>query len=264
LGELIFIGLGLHDGEDISVKGLKAVQSADEVFAEFYTARLAGTDMKGLKKTLGREIRVLSREEVEDGTIVIEAARMVKVAFLCAGDPMFATTHVDLRLRAEKEGIRTSLIHGPSIFTSAPSLLGLQHYKFGRTVTIVFPSERYSPESHYDQIAQNMKSGLHTLVLMDIDAASDRLMTANEAMEILEAIEDKKNKGVAKADTLICVVGQAGSPKPVVRAGYLKDMKKQDFGPPHHSIVIPGKLHFMEAEALVGLAGAPKDILNQV
>jgi diphthine synthase len=38
-------------------------------------------------------------------------------------------------------------------------------------------------------------------------------------------------------------------------------MEKEDFGAPHHSIVVPGKLHFMEAEALVELAGAPGDII---
>jgi diphthamide biosynthesis methyltransferase len=29
-------------------------------------------------------------------------------------------------------------------------------------------------------------------------------------------------------------------------------------------LIIPGKLHFMEAEALVKLAGAPKEILENV
>jgi len=34
---LYFIGLGLYDEKDISVKGLEALKSADEVYAEFYT-----------------------------------------------------------------------------------------------------------------------------------------------------------------------------------------------------------------------------------
>jgi diphthine synthase len=262
LGELIFIGLGLHDGDDISVKGLKTVKAVKEVFAEFYTARLTGTDLETLEKNYGRKIRVLSRREVGDGSIIIEAAKKGAVALLCVGDPMSATTHVDLRLRAHQNGIKTSIIHGASILTGAASLLGLQHYKFGRTVTIVFPKKNFSPESHYDQIALNLKAGLHTLVLLDIDAETDALMTANEAMSILEGIEKKKKLGVIKDDTIICVVGRAGSEGPKVRCGHFKDMKSENFGPPHHSIVIPGTLHFMEAEALVGLAGAPKEILD--
>jgi diphthine synthase len=262
LGELIFIGLGLHDGEDLSVKGLKVVRAVNEVFAEFYTARLTGTDLKELEKALGRKFRVLTRQEVEDGTVLLEAAKNGTVALLCVGDPMSATTHVDLRLRAHQSGIKTRIIHGASIMTGAASLLGLQHYKFGRTVTIVFPKENYFPESHYDQIALNQKAGLHTLVLLDIDAEKDQLMTANQAMEILEKIEKKRKLGILKSDTLICVVGKAGSEDPMVRCGFFKDMKKQDFGPPLHTIVIPGNLHFMEAEALVGIAGAPKEILT--
>ena len=263
MGELIFIGLGLHDGSDISLKGLNAIKQCDDVFAEFYTAKLTGTDVKTLEKVIGHSIWVLTRTEVEQGNIIIEAAQKGRVAFLCAGDPMFATTHVDLMLRARHNSVRTVIIHGPSISTSAPSLLGLQHYKFGRTVTVVFPKENYSPESYYDQIADNQRAGLHTLVLLDIDADHDRLMTANEAMAQLQAIEKKSKKGVIKPKTLICVVGRAGSDDPMVKAGYFKDMVKADFGPPHHSIVIPSKLHFMEAEALVGLAGAPKEILKK-
>jgi diphthine synthase len=33
-----------------------------------------------------------------------------------------------------------------------------------------------------------------------------------------------------------------------------------DFGPPLHTLVIPGKLHFMETEALVAFAGLPPEL----
>jgi len=35
---------------------------------------------------------------------------------------------------------------------------------------------------------------------------------------------------------------------------------KHDFGGPPHSLVIPSKLHFMEAEALITLAQAPEHV----
>jgi diphthine synthase len=261
LARLIFIGLGLHDGTDISIMGMEAVKGFDKVFAEFYTARLTGTDLAGLEALLGKEIRVLDRKEVEEGDLVVEAAKEGTVAFLCAGDPMSATTHLDLRLRAIGAGIDTSVVHGPSIFTAAASLLGLQQYKFGRTTTIPYPQEGYSPSSPYDVIAENRGAGLHTLVLLDIDADGDRLMTANEALDILTRLEGEKGAGVVAPESLVCVVARVGSEAPLARAGYVMDLMKEDFGPPHHSLVVPGKLHFMEAEALVKLAGAPKDIL---
>ena len=37
-----FIGLGLYDERDISVKGVEALKKVDAVYAEFYTARLFG------------------------------------------------------------------------------------------------------------------------------------------------------------------------------------------------------------------------------
>jgi len=262
VAELIFIGLGLHDGTDISIRGMEAVKRCDHVFAEFYTARLTGTDIAGLEALLGKKVQVLDRKQVEEEEIVVEAAKKGVVAFLCAGDPMSATTHVDLRLRAVEEGVTTSVIHGPSIFTAAASLLGLQHYKFGRTTTIPYPQESYFPVSPYDVIAENSSAGLHTLVLLDIDADNDRLMTANEALEILLRLEERKGEGAVTPDTLVCVVARVGSDRPTVRAGHVKDLIDEDFGPPHHSIVVPGKLHFMEAEALVKLAGAPEDMIN--
>lgn len=43
---LTFIGIGLYDKKDISVKGLEAIRRADHVYAEFYTSALMGTTVK--------------------------------------------------------------------------------------------------------------------------------------------------------------------------------------------------------------------------
>jgi len=58
-------------------------------------------------------------------------------------------------------------------------------------------------------------------------------------------------------DSIICVVARAGSNHPVVKAGTIKDLIEKDFGSPLHTLVIPGKLHFMEVEALEKLAQLP-------
>jgi diphthine synthase len=61
-------------------------------------------------------------------------------------------------------------------------------------------------------------------------------------------------------ETLAVGMSRAGSNKPTVKAGYVQDLISFDFGGPPHSIIFPGKLHFMEAEALIVLAGAPERI----
>src|SRR5207302_874088 len=107
MGELVFIGLGLHDEKGITLRGHDEARSADVVFAEFYTSGLADATVASVERLIGNEIQVLSRTDVEDGRMILEAAAKQKVAFLVVGDPMAATTHVDLRLRAASAKIPT-------------------------------------------------------------------------------------------------------------------------------------------------------------
>ncbi len=256
---LTFVGLGLYDVNDLTLRGKKVIEDADTIFAEFYTSHLIGMEPQELEKTLGKKIIVLSREEVEQGDIILESAEKGNAVLLVAGDPMIATTHIALRIMAEERGIATRIVHNASIVTAAPGLLGLQQYKFGRTVSLPFPQENYFPTSPYDAIQENFSRGLHTLILLDLNP---KPMGAKQAMEILLRMEEKKKGGIFKENTLLGVVARAGAPDCLVRAGYLKDLLHEDFGPPLHTLILPGKLHFAEAEALVKLAGAPREILG--
>jgi diphthine synthase len=256
-GKITFIGLGLHNEKDISLKGIEEIKKSDKIFAEFYTAKLTGTNIKKIEKTIGKTINVLSREETEKGDIILNTATNNDVVFLTAGDPLTATTHVDLRIRAVKKGINTNVIHGASIVTAVPGLLGLQNYKFGRTTTLAYPEKDYFPTSPYDVIYDNKKIGLHTLILLDIQAENNRYMTANEGLKLLLDMEKKVGKKLLNMDSVVCVVAHAGSEEPLVIADTIKNLIDRDFGPPLHTLVVPGRLHFMEIEALMVLAHLP-------
>jgi len=236
LGELVFIGLGIDDGY-ITLKGLEAAKRCDRVFAEFYTSKVFDLD-------IGKEIEVLDRKEIEEGNKVLEAAGRESVALLVPGDPMAATTHLQMRLEAIKRGIKFRIICGVSIFSAVPSLLGLEHYKFGKTVSIPWPRENFSPKSYYHAIGENYP--LHTLVLLDTEPP----MSANEGMRILRDIEREEKKGIITEETLMCVVARAGSDDCFIKCGKAEDIKSADFGPTPHAIVVPGELHFMEGESL--------------
>jgi len=259
MGELVFIGLGLYDEKDLTLRAIEEAKQCQVLFAEFYTSAMRGTTLDRLKELLGKDIAVLKREDVESGDIIVREAAAKRVGFLVAGDPMTATTHVDLRLRAAKQGITTRVIHGVSILTAAAGLLGLQAYKFGRTVTIPFQEARFKPTSPYEMISQNRQAGLHTLVLLDLKEGG-KYMTANEGMSYLVEQESNMKFGTFTQDSLVCVLGRVGSANPLVLAGLVSDMIGRDFGDPLHCIVLPGKLHFTEKEALVVLAGAPQEI----
>ena len=260
---LYLVGLGLYDEKDISVNGLEAMKSADVVYAEFYTARLFGGNLKSLESLAGVKINILDREEVEEENLPIKQAEEKNVAFLTAGDPLMATTHSDLLLEATKKGIKVVVVHASSILSAAPGIAGLQAYKFGKVTTIPRPEDNYFPHSPYQAISENNKMGLHTLVLLDIQAHRNYYMTANEGLEYLLRVEEKQNEGLISENTLAVVIARAGSKKPLVRADYVGKLVNDDFGGPLHCVIIPGDLHFLEAEGLVILGGAPESILEE-
>ena len=263
-GQLLFIGLGLYSEKDVSLNGLSEIKRCDKVFAEFYTSKFIGLKKDSFEKTFGKQVEVLSREETEKGDKILDYASKENVVFLTCGDPMIATTHVDLRIRAIRRGIATKIIHSGSIITAAPGLLGLQNYKFGRTTTLAFPEKDYFPTSPYSVILENKKAGLHTLVLLDIRADEDVYMTANQGLKLLLEMEEKQKKHLFDEESVVCVVARAGSPESIVAADSIKDLASRDFGEPLHTLVVPGDLHFMELEALEICAGLPQRLSEKL
>ncbi len=264
MNELVFIGLGLYDEKDISLRGLEELKQVDMIFAEIYTSLMPGLNIHKLEEMIGKKVRVVSRIvlEEEEGEIIFEAAKKGKIAFLVQGDPMIATTHVDLRINAEKRGIRTKVIHAASVVSAIRGISGLQNYKFGKAVTIPFTEEGFVSKTPYNVIMENKRIGLHTMCYLDIKAEEQRYMTVNEGLQTLLELEKQKNKQVATPRTLVIGVARAGSPQPLVKADFLKELINFDFGAPPHTLIFPGRLHFMEIEALRVLAGAPIEVME--
>lgn len=256
-GELMFIGVGLSK-HDISLRAISALKDCDIIFMELYTSVLSDDDIRDIEKMANKRIILLSRKEVEEKDILLREASDKRVAFLVVGDPMFATTHVSLRMEAEKKGIKTKLIPGISVYTVVPGLLGLQHYKFGRTTSLTFPQDNYFPLSPYYVIEENLERGLHTLILLDIDAENGRFMTINEGIDILLEMEERAGDGILNENTLMCGVARAGAEDFKIKAAPAKYLKTYDFGKPPHTLVIPGDLHFIEREALEIFCGYDK------
>lgn len=263
MGEMVLVGVGLYDEKGISLRGLEEVEEGDTVFVELYTSLMSGFSLKRFEELCGKKIHVVSRRDLEeeDGEVILESAEMGKVVLLVPGDPLIATTHVALRIQAEKLGIETRVVHGASILSAVMGLSGLHNYKFGKSVTIPFSE---TDETSYEVIAQNRKCGLHTLCLLDVEAGEKRYMRIREGLRLLFKIEQRRKKKIITEDTLGVGIARAGSMEPTVKAGSLKNLLNYDFGGPPHSIVFPGKLHFMEAEALIVLAGAPGSVRESV
>lgn len=264
LNELVFIGLGLYDEKDVSIRGIEELKDADTIFAEFYTSLMPGLSIQKLEAMIGKHVNVISRRvlEEEDGKKLFEATKKGKTVLLVQGDPMIATTHVDLMISAKKQGVKTRVIHGASVVSAVRGISGLQNYKFGKSVTIPFFEEGFVSETPYIVIKENKERGLHTMCYLDIKTNEKRYLTINTALKTLLELEKQKKEQVITKKTMVVGVARAGSPKPVVKAGYINDVINFDFGAPPHTLVVVGKLHFMEAEALVVLGDASKEVLE--
>jgi diphthine synthase len=106
--------------------------------------------------------------------------------------------------------------------------------------------------------------GLHTLCYLDVKAEEERYMTIKEGLQTLLDTEKQKRDNVTTLTTLVLGVARAGSDNPAIKLGYIKDLVNHDFGDPPHTLIFPARLHFMEAEALITLAGAPEQIRGMV
>jgi diphthine synthase len=261
---LFFVGLGLYDERDMSVRGLEAVRSADKVYAEFYTSRLMGTSLIEMERLYGKRVHLLSREDVEVSPGWIDEAKSQDIVLLVGGDPMSSTTHVDLRLRAIEKGIPTRLVHSSSIITAVFGLTGLQNYRFGRSTTIPFDyvvrGKRIVPETPYLVLRENLERNLHTMLFLDIQ--DERYMTVNQGVELLLEME-RASGGEGLNGRLGVGIARAGSDGATIKADLLPRLKDLDFGGPLHILVVPAGLHFMEAKALVALAGALPEIARE-
>jgi len=244
---LYFIGLGLSDEKDITVKGLETVKKCDIIYLEHYTSLLS-CSIKDLEKFYGKKIISADRNKTEsDNNEIIENARTKEVAFLVIGDSMSATTHIDLMMRAKKEGIKCEVIHNASIMT-AIGITGLQLYKFGKTTSI--PMDNKNVQTPYNVLKENLSLGMHTLFLFDLNPAENKFMSANDAIKYLLRVESEKKEKLFTEKTLCIGCARIGSKNQIIKAGTAKELLSFDFGKPVHCLIVPGKMHFMEEEAL--------------
>jgi diphthine synthase len=98
--------------------------------------------------------------------------------------------------------------------------------------------------------------------MLFLDIQDTRYMTVNQGAELLMEMEQAAGDN-ALHNALGVGIARAGSDDATVKADLLGKLKSYDFGGPLHILVIPSKLHFMEAQALVALARAPQEVIEK-
>ncbi|XP_034834317.1 diphthine methyl ester synthase isoform X1 [Maniola hyperantus] len=259
------VGLGLGDAKDITVQGLEIVKKCDKVLLEGYTSILT-VGKEALEEFYGRPLILADRELCEnniDG--IIEEAKEKDIALLVVGDPLGATTHTDMLLRAKDFGVKTQIVHNASIM-NAVSCCGLQLYNFGETVSIPYWTDTWKPDSFFEKIVGNHSRNLHTLCLLDIKVKEPteesltkkvrqymdpKFMSVKEAAEqLVQIIENKPDTGIT-TNSLAIGLSRVGAPDQKIVAMSLEVMQNYDLGAPLHSLVIPAPvLHPLEIDYL--------------
>lgn len=253
MGRLSFVGLGLGP-KGVSLEGVEELESAEIAYLEYYTSPHEPSLLKELERVVGKRLTIVDRAFVEDGTRILEEASKKNVALAVQGDPMIATTHGELKARATKAGIETRIVHATTIASAAASESGLHYYKFSRTVTVTREAVNKLTQA-YHILHENLLEGAHTLLLLEYDVESGEGVAPPEAIAGLLLAEGNFKRGVVNDETFAIVISRLGRADKALAAGDLAGLAKKDYGQPPHSVIIPGKLHFTEAEAIEAIFG---------
>ena len=248
MGRLTFVGLGLG-AKGITLEGVGEMKDADVVYLEYYTTPHEPQLLKQLQKTTGKDPTVIDRQFVEEGDRILSEAESKKVVLAVLGDPMIATTHNDLRVRAIRRGIETRVVHSATIVSAAASASGLHSYKFSRTVTVTRESVSKLAQA-YHVLHENLLEGAHTLLLLEYDVQAGEGVTPADALAGLLLAEANFKRGVVSEGTFGLVLSRIGREDAAMAGGTLAELSRMEAGGPPHCLVIPGKLHFTETEAV--------------
>ena len=262
---LWLIGIGPGDLGHMTERARSVARGCKKRYLEGYTAVLPTEQEALLESVVGPWERMM-RSSVESPEALLDESRNDSVALLVVGDPMQATTHIDLEARCMEEGIGFEVIPGMSATSLAVSLSGLQSYKFGRQVTLPYPYGDYLATSPLEMILRNLEGGLHTLVLLDLDPTGMGLdlptpMRPSQAISILGEMEEKwleerdgldstgiKKNALAVNEWEGVLLSDVGTKGQRVFSGSLKEISKVQGGRVH-SLIIPSEMSDNEREA---------------
>ena len=245
---LWFVGLGISGTQSIPIEVVKILQKADFVYLESFTSPIYKQQEEEIKNMVNGSFKIAKRWLVEDGQEILKASKSSTVILLSYGDPYIATTHIELRTRAKLEKIETNTIHSASVITSMIGEAGLQFYKVGRIVTIM--NEKKSIITPYTAIFKNLIQRLHSVILLEYNQDENYFLDPKDAISSILDVEKEQKRNVVNKNTFAIVASRIGFKTQKITSGKFSNLLKVNFGEPPHSIIITGKLHFTESDAI--------------
>lgn len=256
---LYLVGLGLSAG-NITAEALDLIKKVDSIFLETYTSKAPG-DLINRIMEIRSDTRSVTRRDLEDRegeALINELSKGRDVALLVIGDPMIATTHAALAVTVKRRGFNVRVINSVSIICALLNQLGLSPYKLGPIATITYPRMGVLSMRAYDILLDNLRRGLHTILLLDI-RDDGGFMNVRDAANILTRMENDRRLGVINEKLLIIYTARIGWEDQEIVGSTIKAVP--NLGDPPHTIVIPGILNPVEIDYLVHVIGINNDLV---
>ena len=97
---------------------------------------------------------------------------------------------------------------------------------------------------------QKYHRGNHTVLLLEYNQDKNFFLDPKDALHDLLETEKGQTRNVVDLSSYAIVASRIGFRDQKIIAGKISSLKKIDFGKAPHTIIIPGRLHFTETDAL--------------
>ncbi len=250
---LFLVGTGISE-DGMTMDGINACKISKDVFIDAYTSSISESKIKNIELLINKKIKKLSRQDLEEH-IESLISKEHDITILVGGDPLIATTHKIIFLKASKFNVSIKVIHSSSIISAIMGECGLDFYRFGQIVTIARFSEHYKPISFYDTIKKNMENNLHTILLLDYDQKEASSIPINEAIGYMEHAESIHKLGIIKDSTKIIIIEQLAQDDEYKAFLSIKDAHALNKVKGMRTIVFPAKITEIEQEMVKAIYG---------
>jgi diphthine synthase len=102
----------------------------------------------------------------------------------------------------------------------------------------------------YYTIYENLIKGNHCILILEYNSDTNFFLEPKEAFLNLLFAEKEQKRNVIDESTYAIVASRIGSKNQSMIAGKISSLIDTDFGRPPHTIILPGRMHFTELDAL--------------
>lgn len=240
------IGLGMYNEVPKSID-----LSGFDIFVENYTFLVNNDLVNEIERATGKTVNIATRSMLEEGARDFVSMGIDRdIALFVGGDPLIATTHKIIYLEALSKNVKFEIYHSSSVFTYAIGESGLDFYRFGPVCTIAAWKDNYKPLAFYDKLYNNIRSDLHTLLLLDYDYKSETSLNIRDAINILKKAEESRKFGFINDDKKIILMLDLGTEYQRIIFDNISNIYSDNPVYKMGCIIIPASLTDLEMEIL--------------